>query len=140
MNRQLFVAALLAALTAAIHLFAGGADVAAPLLASSLPSTPKLTLYVVWHGISVVLVFSALALFLAARPAHAAPARYLVLFISAVWCAFAALFVLVAVAQGDAAWFLRLPQWILLLPVGLLGLRAVMRQTGSEPTLQRDLK
>ncbi len=122
MKRSLVFAGCLAALTAAIHVFAGGADVAAPLLASSLAGEAKLTLYAVWHMASVALALSAGALWLGSLPGHAPAARYLVLFVSALWCAFGLVFIGVVVLQPEGGWWFRLPQWLLLLPVGLLGL------------------
>jgi hypothetical protein len=122
MNRPLVVAAFLAAFTALVHLFAGGPDIAAPLLASTLADEPRLTLYAVWHMATVALALSALALFVAALPRHAAAARYMVLFISALWCAFGIVFLSVIAIQQEGEWLFKLPQWLLLLPVGLLGL------------------
>lgn len=122
MNRPLAIASLLAAATLFIHVLAGGADVAAPLLASALPAEARLTLYAVWHMASAALGLSAVALALGARPRHAHAARYLVLFVAALWCAFGAVFLAVIAVQPDDGWLFRLPQWILLLPVGMLGL------------------
>lgn len=131
MNRPLLVAALLAAFTAAVHAFAGGQDVAAPLLASTLAEVPKRTLHAVWHMASVVLALSAPALFVGSLPRHAAAARYLVLFVSALWCAFAAVFLIVVAVQPDGGWLFRLPQWSLLLPVGALGFWGASRTARS---------
>jgi hypothetical protein len=127
MNRLLFVAALLAAFTSVVHIFAGGVDVVSPLIASSMAGEPKLTLYAAWHMVSVVLAMSAAALFFGSFPRYAYAARYLVLFVSALWCAFGVVFLVVAAVQPENSWLLKLPQWALLLPVGLLGLWA----TGS---------
>ncbi len=132
MNRLLVVAAFLAAFTSAVHIFAGGVDVAAPLLASDMDGEPKLTLYAVWHMVSVVLTLSAIALFIGSLPRHAHAARYLVLFVSALWCSFGIVFLVVVAIQPDGGWLFKLPQWILLLPVGLLGLWA-----GSNKPMQR---
>lgn len=127
MNRTLVLAAILAAATAAIHVIAGGADVAEPLLASGLRADAKLTLYAAWHMVSLLLAASAVALLAGSQPRHADACRCLVRFISALWCASGVVFLIVAAVQLDYHWFFRLPQWMLLLPVGLLGLR------GSSP-------
>jgi len=121
MNKPLIAASLLAALTTIVHIFVGGADIAGPLLASTLAAEPRLTLYAVWHMVSVALALSAVALFIGSLPRHAQAARYLVLFVSALWCAFGAVVLTVAAAQAEVIWFLKLPQWVLLLPVGMLG-------------------
>lgn len=122
MNRLLVIAAILAAVTAAVHVLAGGQDVAAPLLASSMAAAPKLTLYAVWHMVSAVLAMSVPALFIGSLPRHARAARYLVLFVSALWCAFGLVFLGLIALLPERGWLFKLPQWILLLPVGLLGL------------------
>lgn len=127
MNKPLLIAALLAAFTAAVHLFMGGADVAVPLLASSLAEEPRLALYAVWHLVSVTLVLSAVALYVSALPRHAVASRYLVLFISTLWLCFSVVFLIVAFTQPGEGLFFKIPQWILLFPVGLLGLWGARR-------------
>lgn len=122
MNLRLLIASLIAAFTTAVHVFLGGADVASPLLESTLAAEPRITLFVVWHMASLTLGLSAVALFIGSLPRHAQPARYLVLFISVLWLGFAAAFVIVALSQSGNEWLFKLPQWILLAPVGMLGL------------------
>ena len=122
MNLRLLIASLIAAFTTAVHVFLGGADVASPLLESTLASEPRLTLYVVWHMASLTLGLSALALFIGSIPRHSQSARYLVLFTSILWLGFAAIFVIVALSQPGKEWLFKLPQWIVLAPVGMLGL------------------
>jgi hypothetical protein len=122
MNKPLLIAALLTAFIAVIHLYAGGADVASPLLASSMEAEPRLTLYAVWHLVSVTLVLSAIALYVSAQPRHAGAARYLALFISVLWICFGLVFLVVAFTQPGQGLLFKMPQWILFLPVGLLGL------------------
>jgi hypothetical protein len=122
MNKPLLIAALLTAFIAAVHLFAGGSDVAAPLLASNLAEEPRLMLYAVWHLVSVTLVLSAIALYVSALPQHAVAARYLALFISILWLGFGVVFLVIASTQPGEGLFFKMPQWILFLPVGLLGL------------------
>ncbi|MDF3838199.1 hypothetical protein P3W85_35475 [Cupriavidus basilensis] len=131
MNRPLFCSALLAAFTAIVHILAGGADVASPLLASSLPVAPKLTLYAVWHLVSATLALTSVALLVAAFPRHAIASRYLVLFLSVLWLGFGGIFIAVALMRPEEGLLLELPQWALLLPVGLLGLWGGMRSGAS---------
>ena len=122
MNKPLLIASLLTAFIAAVHLFAGGADVAAPLLASGLAEEPRLTLYAVWHLVTATLLLSAFALFFSALPRHAVASRYLALFISVLWLSFGVVFLVVAFTQPGEGLFLKMPQWILFIPVGILGL------------------
>lgn len=121
MNKFLLSASILAAVTAAIHTFVGGQEIATPLLNSQLPEEPRLTLYAVWHMATVVLALSAAALFAGAMPRYAVSGRSMVLFISALWLAFGAVFVIVATIEPGSGLYFKLPQWVLLLPVGLLG-------------------
>jgi hypothetical protein len=102
MNRTLAAASGLAAITAAIHIFMGGTGVVDPLLASALDIWPKLVLYAVWHMGSAALCLSAIALFIGALPRHADASRYLILFISALWCCFAGAFLAVVAIQPDS--------------------------------------
>lgn len=127
MNRVLLVAALLAAVTAAIHIVLGGKDIASPLLASALATEPRLVLYACWHGISAALVLSAVGLFLAALPRFAAQCRAMVFAIALWWLAAAVTFLAVIATQPEDGLLWRLPQWMLLMPVGLLGLWAALR-------------
>lgn len=122
MNKPFLLAAGFAAFTAAVHIIVGGSDTVNPLLASSIPGEAKFTLYVVWHGISAILALSAPAFFIAAQPRYAAASHYLALFLSVLWCIFGLLFLLVIAMQPESGWLFRLPQWLILLPVGLLGL------------------
>lgn len=121
MNKLLALAGILAAATTGIHLVAGGNDIASPLLASSLAEEPRLTLYAVWHMASVAMGLSAIAFFVAAFSRRGAEMRAMVRFVSAMWLAFGAVFLVIAATQGGTGLAFKLPQWILLLPVGILG-------------------
>ncbi len=114
---------LLAALTAVVHLIAGGKDVAAPLLQSSLDEVVKLTLYACWHLVSVCLVLSSLALLSNGIGLVNSPP--MVAFISALWILFGVVFLVITVGVAKPQGLFRLPQWILLVPVGLLGLYGI---------------
>ncbi|WP_432072947.1 hypothetical protein [Streptomyces wuyuanensis] len=118
MNGWLLAAGALATVTALIHLVAGGRDVVRPLLGSSLEAEPLRTLHAVWHFATADLLFSGVALTaLATRPAPNAP---LVLFIAAHFLAYAAVFLVITFRVGWSRPLLRLPQWMLLLPVAAL--------------------
>lgn len=120
MNKPLLAAALLAAAVTLIHLLAGGADVATPLLASALADEPRLTLYAVWHMVSAMLAISAFILGRAALPGRSAAAAPAVRLVAVLWLASGLVFLLIAATQPGEGLLLKLPQWALLLPVGLL--------------------
>ncbi|MFC5742830.1 hypothetical protein [Dyella tabacisoli] len=132
MNKPLLCSALLAAFTAIVHILAGGVTVAAPLLASSLDLTPKLTLYAVWHLVSATLALTSVALLVAALPRYASASRHLALFISVLWLGFGGVFIVIASIRPEEGLLLELPQWMLLLPVGLLALWGGIRAGDGE--------
>ncbi|GAB2745864.1 hypothetical protein [Streptomyces bullii] len=118
MNGWLSAAGVLATATALIHITAGGRDVVRPLLASGLDAEPLRTLHAVWHFVSADLLFSGAALIaLAADPTPHTP---LVLFIAAHFLTYAAVFLVITLRAGWSRPLLRLPQWLLLLPVAVL--------------------
>ena len=128
MPRLLLAAAILAAFTAAIHIFAGTPEIAKPLLRSVLPAELRLLLYACWHVVSLALVFSAGALAMAARSRNAARYQPMVRLVSWQWIAFGLVFIAVGGLHSGGTMLLQLPQWMLLLPVGLLGLWGSRRQ------------
>ncbi|WP_017600865.1 hypothetical protein, partial [Nocardiopsis lucentensis] len=107
MNGWLLAAGALAAVTALIHLVAGGRDVVRPLLGSPLEAEARRTLHAVWHFATADLLFSGVALIaLATRTAANAP---LVLFIAAHFLAYAAVFLVITLRAGWSRPLLRLP-------------------------------
>ena len=122
MNRLLFSASILAAFTACLHFFVGTTEIAAPLLNSSLAPEVSYLLYACWHLVSCSLFFSAVALFMSALHRYRQAARLLALFVSWLWLAFGAVFVVVGLVGAHGTLLFKLPQWVLLLPVGVLGL------------------
>ena len=120
-NRLLLIAGFLAALTAVVHTFAGTYEIHAPLLNSTLQKPLALLLYACWHLVTVTLCLSAWALLRPLEPrtveSHAVLARA----IGAAWFLFGLVFVAVALLFGGTlSTLLVLPQWLLLLPVGVL--------------------
>ncbi|WP_327250550.1 hypothetical protein [Streptomyces sp. NBC_01244] len=121
MNSWFLAAGITALGVAAVHIIGGGRDVARPLLSSGLADEPKRVLHAVWHMVSVDLVLSGLALLYLARTDGATPGTGLVAwFVAAHFIAYAATFLVVTLSVGWPRPLLRLPQWILLLPVAVL--------------------
>jgi hypothetical protein len=128
MNRTLLFTALIAAFTAAIHIFVGTPEIQKPLLQSGLPQEVRLLLYTCWHLVSVTLSLSAVAFFVSAFANLSDSSRNMVKLVSFMWLCFGFVFVAVALLHSGVSMLLKLPQWILLLPVGLLGLLGCSNQ------------
>jgi hypothetical protein len=131
MNRPLLAAAVLAAFTAGVHLIVGSAEIATPLLNSPLAVELSYLLYACWHLVSCALAFSAVAFFVCALGRHRYDGRLLALFISWLWLAFGAVFLVIGFVGADGSLLFKLPQWLLLLPVGVLGLLGSASFRGS---------
>ncbi|MFE3450933.1 hypothetical protein ACFXJ8_18580 [Nonomuraea sp. NPDC059194] len=119
MNGPLLAAGITAAGVALVHLVAGHADPVRPLLASGLAQVPKRTLHAVWHLVSVNLILAAATLvYLAlAQPQGAHLAGQL---LAVHFAAYAAVFLVITLTFDGTQRLLRLPQWLLLLPVAVL--------------------
>lgn len=126
-NRLLLAAGVLALFTALVHLLAGTPEVHAPLMSSPLERPVALLLLACWHLVSVALAASAAALLWSAQPRHAAQARALARFVSLMWLLFGLVFLAVAGVYLGPAGLAVLPQWVLLVPVGLLGCAGARR-------------
>jgi len=57
----LWIALVLAVAMTLVHVVVGGRMIAGPLLASELETLPRMTLYLCWHGITIVLTGMAAA-------------------------------------------------------------------------------
>ncbi|GGY80437.1 hypothetical protein GCM10011613_26830 [Cellvibrio zantedeschiae] len=132
MNKILATAAGLAAFTAALHTFGGTPEIEAPLLQAPLPQEISLLLYTCWHLVTAALTLSAIGLFISAKPKHTVQSHYMALFISFMWIAFGLVFIVVDITYSGLPMLLKLPQWILLIPIGVLGLWGCARLRMSE--------
>jgi membrane protein YdbS with pleckstrin-like domain len=119
-NGWLLTAGGIAAATTLIHATAGGRTIVRPLLRSEMAAEPKRTLHVVWHMVTADLLLTSIALL--ALAFATAPSPALVLFIAAQYLAYAAVFLIVTLTADWPRPLLQLPQWMLLLPVGVLAL------------------
>ncbi len=122
MNWLWILSGLLAAVSAAVHLFVGGKDVARPLLNSPLTEEIRLTMYACWHLASASLVLSALALLASGVGLLGTAGGMMVLFISVLWLLFGAVFLAISLGMARSRGLFRFPQWVLLIPVGVLGI------------------
>ncbi|MEU9420661.1 hypothetical protein [Streptomyces sp. NPDC048272] len=120
MNGWLLAAGITALGVAAVHIVGGHRDVVRPLLSCGLADEPKRVLHAVWHMVSVDLVLSGLALLYLALTGGTAGTGLVAWFVAAHFIAYAAAFLVVTLSVDWPRPLLRLPQWILLLPVAAL--------------------
>ena len=127
LNKILFPAAIVCALTSGIHIFMGGAEIIPPFLDLNFDIALKLTLLAVWHMASAVLVLSTVTLFVLAFR-KGLREKGLLLFIGISYLVFGAVFLIICFVYFNESLFLQLPQWILLLPIGVLTLWGGLRK------------
>ena len=119
MNIWILSAGLLGVFTALVHVFAGQVDPIRPFLKSELEDIPKATLLACWHLVSVTLLMSSLMLTYAGW--YSLYSLYLpIQFVGILYILFALVFLVVGWYFFGSKVFVKLPQWILLVPIGLL--------------------
>ena len=119
MNIWIFSSGLLALFTTLVHVFAGQIDPVRPFLESKLDDIPKATLLACWHLVSVTLFVSSLMLLYVGW--YGIDSLYfLIQLLGFLYILYASVFVAVGLYFFGAKVFVKLPQWILLLPIGLL--------------------
>jgi hypothetical protein len=119
MNPWWLASGLLCFVTALVHTVAGHFDPVVPFLRTELEATAKATLYVCWHMVTVTLYVSALALLGLGLSPTTSGATLLATFISGLYVLYSILFLAIGARRFNWRLF-RLPQWTLLLPVGVL--------------------
>ncbi len=124
MNRPLLVATLIATFTAILHAFGGTPEIEGPLLQSNMPQEVGLMLLACWHMVTAALTLTAISLGLALRNPNPTSLAKVTL-ISYLWLSFGGVFILIDLLYAGPHMLLQLPQWVLLLPVGILGLWGV---------------
>ncbi|MER7665444.1 hypothetical protein [Streptomyces sp. NPDC096193] len=120
MNGWILAAGITALGVAAVHIVGGHRDVVRPLLSCGLADEPKRVLHAVWHMVSGDLVLSGIALLYLSLTDGTPGTSLVAWFVAAHFIAYAATFLVVTLSVGWPRPLLRLPQWILLLPVAAL--------------------
>lgn len=120
MNGWLLAAGITAVGVAAVHIVGGRRDVVHLLLSSGLADEPKRVLHAVWHMVSIDLMLSGLALLYLSLTDGTPGTGLVAWFVAAHFIAYAAAFLVVTLSVGWPRPLIRLPQWILLLPVAVL--------------------
>lgn len=121
MNLWILSAGVLGLFTSLVHIFAGQIDPVRPFLKSDLADIPKATLLACWHIVSVVLVLSSNALVYIGW-SNLASLNTSVIALSSTFVVFSLVFIGVGWSFFGFSTFFKLPQWVLLLPIGMLGL------------------
>ena len=114
-NTYLLIAGILNLATAIIHLWGGQMDLINPLMESGLDIQIRTELLGVWHIVSVILFGSAYILI--QQGLRKMPNPQLTRIIGWAYILFALVFILSSLFTLTFA-----PQWILLLPIGLLAI------------------
>ena len=125
MNIWIFSSGLLALFTTLVHVFAGQIDPVRPFLKSKLDDIPKATLLACWHLVSVTLFVSSLMLLYVGW--YGIDSLYfLIQSLGFLYILYASVFVAVGLYFFGSKVFVKLPQWIFLLPIGLLAIYGAM--------------
>lgn len=124
MNKMMAGAAALSAATFGLHVIGGGADVHAPIQASSLDLPLRAIAAVLWHFVSLALLLQAAGFGrLATRPNPDLAALLIALQLGT-----AALFLFYGTLMLQTVWLL--PQWVIFVAIALLATAGLRRTPG----------
>ncbi|ROV60591.1 hypothetical protein EGH82_08770 [Vibrio ponticus] len=119
MNIWILSAGILGLFTTLVHVFAGQVDPVKPFLKSNLDPIPKATLLACWHLVSATLLFNSLILTYTGWFSFS-QLYTTTLLLGLLYLLFTLVFISVGWYFFKLRVFFTLPQWILLLPIGLL--------------------
>jgi len=108
----------LAVLTALIHVFVGGADSLAPMLAADLPPEAAGAMHACWHFVTAMFVWSAVVFWGGGKVAF---------HFGMLWIAFAVVFLYVGLTQDGVPGLVTNPQWTILGITGGIAVANVLR-------------
>jgi len=110
-------AGVLNLITALIHTILGHFDLILPFADLEFATPQKGILHACWHMVTVMLFFSSIILlYIGIRPQKYASSQISIL-LGVLYVAFSLVFIVMSIAYG-----LFLPQWVLLLPIGILAI------------------
>ncbi|OFC70034.1 hypothetical protein [Alteromonas confluentis] len=121
MNIWIFISGLIALLTSFIHIFAGQIEPVRPFLKSRLDGISKATLLACWHITSVTLLTSSCLLTYVGW-VDEVKLYDVVFFLGVLYCLYGIVFIVIGIYFFSASTLIKLPQWSLLLPIGLLAI------------------
>lgn len=108
--------------TAFLHVVGGQLDLINPLLQSNLVNQVKAEMLGVWHMVTIVLFATSYIFLKSGLNKKGEFSPELIAFTSYLYLAFSGAFVFASIFSGTLA-----PQWILLLPIGTLGIIGMKR-------------
>ena len=121
-NIYWMIAGALCFFTALVHLIGGQLDLVNPLLDANLTNQAKTEWLSVWHGITTILFLSAFYLFKYGLNPKENQNLDVLQLIGILFILFSIVFIICSLWMKIFA-----PQWILLLPIGLLALKKEQR-------------
>ena len=124
MNILLLIAGIGALVVFALHTFVGQSKMVIPFLANDIDQEQKLVMLANYFVVAVVLLGSGVVLFLGGIGTSISDD--LLTFVSSAWILFGMIFLAISLFVARPAGLLRLPQWTLLIPIGVLGLLGVI--------------
>lgn len=123
MNYSWLIAGIVNLLTALIHTFGGQLDLVNPLLKSNLSDQSKAEWLGVWHMVSLLLFATTYVIFRNTLVAVQVRKPEIITCIGFLYVLFSVPFIISSIINSLLA-----PQWILLLPIGLLLLIGIKRE------------
>ncbi len=121
-NRAIATSSILAGFTACIHLILGTPEAIGAIFQSNMIESQKLLLYACWHLVTATLFMSSYILFKIAKINNDIASLHVVKSISVLWIAFGLIFIAISLVHSGPGMMLELPQWLLLIPTGVVGL------------------
>lgn len=119
MSLSLLLASAVAFVVLLAHVFSGGRECVDAMYASSFDSYPRETVYACWHIVSLHLALGVIVLLLAGLLPSSAAAWTLARAVGVLYVLYALVFLQVARSSGLPGGLRALPQWAVLLPLGL---------------------
>ena len=111
-------------ITAFIHVIAGHFEMVIPLLNSGLDIVPLATLYACWHMVSITLFLSSMVLLYIGLKPNKLASNQIATCVGILYALYSILFIILNFKYG----FSSIPQWVLLLPIGILSLYGVKKR------------
>ena len=116
------IAGVIAAITFFIHLILGQSTLINPMMESDLGTLVKTEFLAVWHMISVILL--ATAVLYIVYSIKNIPSSVMICLLSNLYLVFGVVFILAGIYNN-----VFILQWILLLPIGILGLVGIKKHS-----------